>query len=357
MSLKTLVLQKVIDVIGWKTIGCAVQGKGHIAAGIPCQDKIYKYKNGNIHVIALADGAGSAKYSHFGAECVTRNACEKVGRDFYKLLSSPNPRKELLSFLLDRLEELAAEKQCSLNDLASTLLLAAADNEQCMTLHIGDGVIGYFKKTEEGTKTYDKVLVASHPENGEFTNTTTFVTSRNAESSMRMSKGKVGPISGFVLMSDGSEMSLYDKRKKQLAPFLSRIKQDCVVYTDAEERISKELEEDFQAVICKRTHDDCSMIMMGRPSDSFRGARDLTDTEKFDLYAIPQISLRRNKRIKETERLFLSADAAVSSKTLKEISRSFGLKAKYLKKRLERLCQLGLFEKDGKSRYRARIVV
>ena len=59
----------------WNVIQCAAQGRSHIKSDIPCQDKTYSAFDNDTQVIALADGAGSAKLSHYGAETVTKFIC------------------------------------------------------------------------------------------------------------------------------------------------------------------------------------------------------------------------------------------------------------------------------------------
>ena len=66
----------------WNTIQCAVQGKSHIKTGVPCQDKTYSLFLNGVKVIALADGAGSAKLSHYGAESSTKFICQELAENF-----------------------------------------------------------------------------------------------------------------------------------------------------------------------------------------------------------------------------------------------------------------------------------
>ena len=66
----------------WSVIKCAVQGLGHKDKDVPCQDKVYNLTKNGVTAIALADGAGSAKFSHYGAELVTTYICEKFCNDF-----------------------------------------------------------------------------------------------------------------------------------------------------------------------------------------------------------------------------------------------------------------------------------
>ena len=60
----------------WNSVECAVQGRGHIKSDIPCQDKTFHVHENGVDVIALADGAGSARLSHYGAEFVTKQICD-----------------------------------------------------------------------------------------------------------------------------------------------------------------------------------------------------------------------------------------------------------------------------------------
>ena len=118
-------------------------------------------------------------------------------------------KKELIEMLQTNLTEEANSRKCDVRDLSSTLLVAAVHENDFILAHIGDGVIGYLDGNE--------LKVASMPDNGEFSNVTTFVTSSEALASMRVFKGKLNDKDAFVLMSDGTEQSLYHKPTKKLA--------------------------------------------------------------------------------------------------------------------------------------------
>lgn len=239
----------------WNVIHSAAQGRGHMASGLPCQDKTCTYFHEGCTVSALADGAGSAKLSHFGAERVTHDICEYVATHFERLLANQDGvsvKNEILDMTIQGLTSLSQELQCELKDLASTLLFVAIKNGRFLIGHIGDGVIGYVKA--------GKVLVASHPENGEFANTTIFTTSPNALGNMKLIKGNLGEISGFALMSDGTETSLYNMRKRALSPEIGRLlKYTSLVDNDT---FSKSIQNVLENVIRKRTSDDCSLVLM-----------------------------------------------------------------------------------------------
>ncbi len=123
---------------------------------------------------------------------------ERFKKEFQE--SSPSvPRfKFTLQNNCQRLQQAIQNKVCDLHDLASTLLVVAIKGDAFLLLHLGDGICGMLK---------DRTLVvASHPDNGEFGNETTFTTSKDAPLSARVFKGKLSDknFTGFVLMSDGA---------------------------------------------------------------------------------------------------------------------------------------------------------
>lgn len=218
----------------WKMVQCAVQGRSHIKTDIPCQDKTFTLVKNGVNVIALADGAGSAKRSHFGAERITRFICDDFSENFDSYFATEDGasvKKELVSKIVVELDNLSKELSCSLKELASTLLFAAVKENRFILSHIGDGVIGYLKDND--------LKIASQPENGEFTNTTVFTTSKDVLETMKLIKGNIGDIQGFVLMSDGTEVSLYNKREKKLADVLKKIMSLCLMISP--EKIEEQL--------------------------------------------------------------------------------------------------------------------
>ena len=242
----------------WHTVDYAQVGRGHDKLLLPCQDKtITGYENG-VYTLGLADGAGSAKYSHFGAETVLAAARHFLSCHFDALIESRDGRAvkaEVLGYLLKALEAKRAELGCELRDLASTILFVAVKYDRCIILHIGDGVIGMMK---------NNVLKAvSKPDNGEFANTTVFVTSHSALAAMRLLKGATEGIEGFVLMSDGSAESFYQKQSGRLAPVLGRIITAAAV--TAPKVMRREIQGSFQVVI-DNTQDDCSLAVMAKTS-------------------------------------------------------------------------------------------
>lgn len=240
----------------WKLSSAEVQGSGHKKKNTPCQDKTYCVQRDKVKVVALADGAGSAALSHFGAESVTKVVAEYVVDTFEHLLSMKESevRARVATVIRDTLHMQSARLECVEKDLSSTLLLAAVKKDSYIALHIGDGVIGCYER--------ESMRVLSAPENGEYANMTWFTTTTDLEKVIRVYRGDASKMSGFILMSDGVEPSLYDTNANTLADATINL-----FFTNAkvDSKLMKEmLLECLQYVIAPRTHDDCSIAILSR---------------------------------------------------------------------------------------------
>ena len=241
----------------WKIAGTEVKGKKHINSGKPCQDKIYSSNNGKISLIALADGAGSATHSNIGASLstiVTSRIFENMFDNLYQL-----NEYEIAKVISTNIIRLLTKKSCELGielkDLSSTLLFVALRKGKYIAGHLGDGVIG---KLEE-----DQTLsVLSHPDNGEYMNQTYFTTSTDVLTHIRIYKGYIKEETGFILMSDGSAESLYDRKSKTLSKVSSQMMN--WLENNTEKEVSQALFENIKQFFLNKTTDDCSINMMKR---------------------------------------------------------------------------------------------
>lgn len=320
----------------WYSVDCAVQGLGHEKTDTPCQDKTCAVTADDVSVIALADGAGSASMSHFGAETVVKKVAEILTGQFDAYFAEEdgaaaktNLHKELFSELIIRADELG----CEYSDLASTLLVVAIKDERYIIAHIGDGVIGYLKNGE--------VKVASEPSNGEFSNETVFVTSPNALHDMKMMKGEIGEVTGFVIMSDGTEASLYSRRDKYLAPVLKRIIRLCAMLPESV--VKNQLQKSLETVIRNVTQDDCSIAILAK-SNGEQQYFDLPEREKQTLLQINADAPNAKKRLERYETIL---NMLQTPHNRVQIARAIHIKPKHIKKHLDRLIKLGLVERNG----------
>ena len=267
----------------WKVAQASVTGRGHVISNNPCQDKtFYVYKNG-VCVIALADGAGSARCSHFGAERAVQCISNILADQFYSFYEQSDPsvvRHELLSRVVEELELVSKDIGCALQELASTLLSVAVCGDKYLIVHLGDGVIGYH---DNGI-----LKVASSPNNGEFCNSTVFTTSSAAEESIRLLKGTLRDgMKGFVLFSDGVESILYKHSKNEISQSLYPVFDDLAQLDPSE--VEKDLLETLEE-IKGHTSDDCSIIVMSRIPDEKDASCDIRC-----IYDCDASESRRNK--------------------------------------------------------------
>ena len=322
----------------WKIAQCAIQGRSHIKNNIPCQDKTFALVRNGVYVTALADGAGSAELSHLGAGRVTEFVCHELSENFDRFFDSEDGvsvKQELMSKIIISIDEVARKYQSDIKKFASTLLFVAVKDDRFIIAHLGDGVIGYVKN--------DILKVASEPYNGEFANTTVFTTSKNATFFLKLIKGTLENISGFVLMSDGTAEALYSKAKKQLSNGVKKVIDLCR-HANLE-YVEKMLDYSFCNTIRQVTADDCSICVMSCVNSQFREYFQLDIKDKAKLLKIKfGVSLKRQVERYDKILLYLSED-----KTLKSVSKYIHLKPKYTKKYIDRLLELDFIEKsDGK---------
>lgn len=270
----------------WKVSVARCVGSSHAETGVPCQDQVgYMVSENGVTVFALSDGAGSARYSHYGAYIATHRAMELVSGHFEEAFRCPHGSSEFKRNLVEALQRdlvkaaivginLSDEErilnnepdrseallvQCGVRDLACTLLLVAIKGDRYIALHLGDGVVGADCK-RFGRR---RLMVISGPANGEYANETVFVTSSNAAQEIRIKVGRLSvgsrEICGFILMSDGPEVALFNKKTKELAP-------SCVKLFDAgrcldSDVMSEQLISTLKNAIQKKTADDCSLVV------------------------------------------------------------------------------------------------
>ena len=318
----------------WSYSSCQVQGRGHNKNQIPCQDKTKTiFKNG-VYVIALADGAGSAKLSHFGALCVVESVTELISENFDILFSMEDGRqvkKIIVEKLVSDIEIKAQELDCTPKDLASTMLVVAVSQDRYIIAHVGDGVIGYLDGV--GLK------VASAPSNGEYANETYFITSIDAISKMKLFKGNLNNIAGFVVMSDGTEQSLYNKKNNTLSPAIIKLMQRNIILD--EHAMSSQLRTTFENVITTKTFDDCSIALLSRENKILHSFSQLNYKQKCELYMIKFHDKSAKKR---TMRYDSIIELLQKPLTCCAVSNKIHLPPKYTKKHLEHLRVIGLIK-------------
>jgi serine/threonine protein phosphatase PrpC len=241
-----------------------VAGHGHLRDCTPVQDRTRYLSRGGVQVTCLADGAGSATRSDMGAQAVVDEGCRMLVErfpDFATSAEGAQVRLEIVDRLVGKVQGVADRLGCEPTDLASTFLCVATSGDTFLGAHIGDGVIGYLKN--------DELQVVSAPDNTEFANQTTFVTSPRAVESMRLFRGSLEGVTGFVLMSDGTGESLYDPRTGRLAGACAKLITAVGTAPARQAKNSayrKQLRKLVDITVRNATKDDCSICILGRRS-------------------------------------------------------------------------------------------
>lgn len=243
-----------------------VRGRGHALEGTRGQDRTAYLAHSGVHVLCLADGAGSASRGEYGAEALVAEGCRLLAERFADFVESQDGaalKLEITRHLLARLEASSERLGVEVKELAATFLAVAATKDRFLIIHVGDGVIGYVRDGHG--------LVASGPENSEFANQTTFVTSEAAATGMRILRGNLQGVAGFVLMSDGTAASLYNSRTRELAPACAKLVSMVSAAPGAQTKnpaYRKQLRRLVDTRIRSATKDDCSIGILARKSSS-----------------------------------------------------------------------------------------
>ncbi len=243
----------------WKIAGASIIGSSHIKNKTPCQDFICSLTRGDVICIALADGAGSCKYSDIGAVISCTAVTEHLTADFDRFFSMPQSviKHRIIHFIRTRLGRKAKALNTNKSELSSTLLFLALKGDKYLLGHLGDGVICGEDK--------GKLVLLSAPQNGEFANTTYFVTTKNYQDHFKISYGNVSELTSFFLMSDGAAEALYHKKKH----IFSRALKTFAAWLDSypSDEVSAAIESNMESLFPKHTSDDCSIIIAHKSID------------------------------------------------------------------------------------------
>lgn len=315
----------------WRIIGTAVRGRGHVKNNIPVQDKICFIRD-DATVITLADGAGSATLSHFGAERVVVSICGLLNLHFDQIFNSADVadvQNMIITEVINQLKDLVEEHKEPLKSFASTMLAIAVKGERVLILHLGDGEIGAIKNGQ--------LTMISSSENGEYVNATYFTTSLNAVQHIKLFKSQnASSFSSFFLMSDGAADSLYSKQQRVFSPVIKHL--ELQMKLKDEKVLNKMLESSFESMVKQRTMDDCSFIMMTNMEQPLEIAS-LKKEEKEYLYSLLENKKNTSFRKFETMTMLLQ-----TPRTINDIVKIMHLKKRYVKRLVLGLVDIGLAE-------------
>lgn len=209
--------------MAWNLISASVAGSSHSRDGTPCQDayQCTLTENGWL-LIAVADGAGSAKHSQLGAV----RAVQAVITWLEEALQATVPQDEagwegLLFEAFERARAavlaLAAQDDRPARLFASTLTVVIASDDWLVTGQVGDGVV--VAQTASG-----ELLTVLPPQRGEYANETYFLIADDALDSFTgriyRQNENLEPLSALAVMTDGLLRLAFDlSEDRPHAPF------------------------------------------------------------------------------------------------------------------------------------------
>lgn len=268
---------------GWRLISASSVGTSHLGLGTPCQDHgrcqvLHDSQGEAILVVAVSDGAGSAKHAEIGSEiaCATAMACAEgfLGQGLGARDINVETGRAWVAAIQAMLEARAAADEQTIRDYACTLLVAVVGAQEAAFMQIGDGAI-VVPADEAGGWRW-----VHWPQRGEFVNTTHFVTEKDAPDRLAFVRHE-GPLDEVAVFTDGIEpLVLHYATQTVHAPFFDQMFPPVrsVVAEGLDERLSAALGKYLASpVICDRTDDDKTLVLASRRAPE---ARTLLDAEQ-----------------------------------------------------------------------------
>lgn len=209
----------------WTVVAASTIGTSHEKLGLPCQDSsgYLRIKNGvddNVLIIAIADGAGSAKNSEIGSREMVQHLLALACKS--EQTTSALSKEQALCWvheLTAHLKSIAEKEAIQIKDLACTFLFGIIDKSGGIFCQIGDGA---WVVEIDG-----ELRAATWPDNGEFANETIFVTSESAPHALQYEaiKGKISGVAGFTdgIQSLALDFSLHKAHEPFFRPLFSAI--------------------------------------------------------------------------------------------------------------------------------------
>lgn len=252
----------------WKIIAASVTGTSHAASNLPCQDtffhEVLRDENGKeILVLVASDGAGSAKDSLIGAQITCEMFADECRQTFENKGDCDDLSKQFIERFFNKLQlELktkATTDKKNLTDYACTFLAAIVTENAAVFAQIGDGAVVYSICGEP-----ENFCLATIPQQGEYANSTNFVTDANAAEIVHFQQLNVC-IEQIAVFTDGLQRIALDfKTNTPHAPFFRPMFAPLTV-----EKIADNLGDGLTQFldspkINERTDDDKTLILASR---------------------------------------------------------------------------------------------
>ncbi|QGG46490.1 PP2C family serine/threonine-protein phosphatase [Heliorestis convoluta] len=218
----------------WSITAASRRGKLHAHKGSHREDSFAIGQEGKWTLLAVADGAGSCKYSRVGAALACQKALlhmQQCLKDYVLAeqdgeIPSQNDLLKIKSYLttaileaIQALKEEASKRQAKVEELSTTLLLVVHTLWQgksvLASIQVGDGSIAIWQGN-------DSVTLLGSADTGTFASETKFITSRNIEQELghRIFFSIKKDVLAVAAMSDGVCDDFFPAEQEMPALFL-----------------------------------------------------------------------------------------------------------------------------------------
>lgn len=247
----------------WRYVAASVQGTSHQRNNTPCQDYSAAIELGDASLLLLvcSDGAGSGSRSELGSEVACRTLIDEV-TEFARLGGrienvTRETAVEWLQSIRTKLDTQASALGLTPRELACTLIAGLIASDSAAFIQVGDGAV----VTVSADNDYKVVF---WPDQGEYANTTYFVTGPDAADRLRVDICSE-PVKDVALFTDGLQhIALRYESKAPHGPFFAPM------------FAKLRAEEHWQGLrdpligflgseaVSKRTDDDCTLVLASR---------------------------------------------------------------------------------------------
>jgi|YNPBryunderm2012_1023409.scaffolds.fasta_scaffold06731_3 hypothetical protein len=248
----------------WRVFAVSVRGSAHERRAMPCQDaNKYERLFHEVLIIAVADGAGSARYAQKGSQCAVQIFLEflrsqplsslvTAGVDEWRALAT-----RAFQAVQNALVEQAKLTDSTIADFATTLIGVAVTPRAVVTAQIGDGAVVL-------EDMHGQLHLLSHMRFGEYLNETVFLTSKNALQHARFERWE-GEVAHLAIFTDGLELLALQLPDAKPHP---RFFQPLFRFVDSDEATVEQLEAFLRSErVRTRTDDDLTLVLVGRVGD------------------------------------------------------------------------------------------
>jgi len=239
-----------------RAAAAAWTGRKHLKDNQTCQDAVSTYYSTRLAVVALSDGAGSAKFSALGAQLAAQTICKTLRASFRRLGSSNADTVSLVLFkaVYNAIEHAALKKGVEVRDLACTLLFSATDGRRVLLGQLGDGIVA---TSNTGDKSWQRVFDLPKRE---YLNLTPLITGPSSHNHLQTCWTDTTKVSSVALMSDGAAESLHQRNSDTFAPALERMSEWLNKYPT--KRVNAALIQALVEQLSQKTFDDVSIAFL-----------------------------------------------------------------------------------------------